>query len=348
MGERTLIEWTKDPDTGTPGNTYNPWQGCKKVSPGCKWCYMHRDKQRYGKDPSVVVRSKDPTFYAPLNKWKTPTRVFCASWSDFFIKEADAWRPEAWEIIRKTKHLYLILTKRPERIVECLPKDWSIGAYPNVWFGTTVEEQAVAEPRITALLSVEAMAYFLSCEPLLSDIQLKPEWLPCRYCCGVGTHFDAEGDESSGPCSCGGVDRKSRVTPDGLRCWRCGCHVPRALRYCENCKARQHRPMIDWIIGGGESGGHEESRPSHPNWFRGLRDVARRHGVPYFFKQYGTWRVRRVGEPLPADYQEVDDGAGNKVLMMPTSVALNGRELDGRFHDGLLGKRQGFYIPCAP
>jgi hypothetical protein len=36
MGEKSMIEWTQ--------NTWNPWQGCHKVSPGCKFCYMYRDK----------------------------------------------------------------------------------------------------------------------------------------------------------------------------------------------------------------------------------------------------------------------------------------------------------------
>jgi protein gp37 len=83
MGEKSAIEWTQ--------NTWNPWQGCHKVSPGCKFCYMYRDKERYGQDPKIVVRSKPPTFNAPL-KWKEPALVFTCSWSDWFVEEADDWR----------------------------------------------------------------------------------------------------------------------------------------------------------------------------------------------------------------------------------------------------------------
>src|SRR3990167_11527130 len=108
MSDKTHINWTEA--------TWNPWHGCIKVSPGCKNCYMYREKNRYGQDPAVVVRSKPATFNAPL-KWKEPARVFTCSWSDFFIKQADPWRDEAWDIIYQTPHLtYLILTKRPERI----------------------------------------------------------------------------------------------------------------------------------------------------------------------------------------------------------------------------------------
>ena len=74
MGKNSEIEWTND--------TWNPWQGCHKVSDGCKNCYMYRDKKRYGKDPMTVVRSKQPTFDAPLKRLKGPL-VFTCSWSDF-------------------------------------------------------------------------------------------------------------------------------------------------------------------------------------------------------------------------------------------------------------------------
>src|ERR1700761_9152752 len=115
MGETTGIQWTN--------KSWNPWQGCRKVSAGCKFCYMFREKEKYGQNGSRIVRSKT-TFTAPL-KWKDPSLVFTCSWSDFFIEEADEWRQEAWDIIKATPHLtYQILTKRPERIGMCLPADW--------------------------------------------------------------------------------------------------------------------------------------------------------------------------------------------------------------------------------
>src|SRR3990172_778380 len=124
MGKITGISWTDA--------TYNPWYGCLKVSPGCKQCYMYRDMERYGKDPKVVTRAKPATFNSPL-KWTEPQRVFTCSWSDYFIEQADEWRDEAWDIIRRTPHLtYQILTKRPENIFDRLPADWGNG-WPNVF-----------------------------------------------------------------------------------------------------------------------------------------------------------------------------------------------------------------------
>jgi len=161
MGKNSAIEWTD--------HTWNPWQGCKKVSEGCQNCYMFRDMIRYGNNPNLIIRSTT-TFDAPL-KWKEPAKVFVCSWSDFFIEEADGWRGEAWEIIRKTPHLtYQILTKRPERMQKCMPDDWGMG-WPNVWLGVTVENQDAVR-RVALLKQVPAKVHFISCEPLLSEIDL--------------------------------------------------------------------------------------------------------------------------------------------------------------------------------
>jgi len=161
MGKNSKVSWTN--------HTWNPWQGCEKVSAGCKHCYMFRDKVRYGQDPNVVIRSKLATFNKPMT-WKDPAMVFVCSWSDFFIEEADAWRDDAWEIIRNSPQLiFQILTKRPERIIECLPSDWGNG-YSNVWMGVTAENQEMADLRIPILLTIPAVKRFLSCEPLLGEI----------------------------------------------------------------------------------------------------------------------------------------------------------------------------------
>jgi protein gp37 len=170
MGYKTSIEWTN--------RTWNPWVGCHPVSEGCKRCYMFRDMRRYGQTPDVVRRTKDPTFYSPL-KWEDPSFIFTCSWSDFFIEEADAWRDEAWEIIHRTpQHTYQILTKRPERIVECLPDNWldETDISSHVWLGVTAENQRMLDIRWPHLESAGwwfgVPVLFLSLEPLLGPIDL--------------------------------------------------------------------------------------------------------------------------------------------------------------------------------
>lgn len=165
MGQNSNIEWTK--------HTWNPWHGCKKVSDGCKYCYMYRDKDRYGLDPTIVVRSNTSTFNKPISWDKNdPGFVFTCSWSDFFIEEADKWRDDAWDIIRRTPNLtYQILTKRPERIMHCLPPDWGYG-YANVWLGVSVENNKEVR-RIKELIRVPAKIRFVSAEPLLENVDLQ-------------------------------------------------------------------------------------------------------------------------------------------------------------------------------
>lgn len=167
---KTSIQWTNG------GYTWNPWQGCQKVSPGCDNCYMFRDKKRFGQNPEIVVRSKTSTFNRPL-RWNSDAEkagrvdlVFLASWADFFSKEADEWRAEAWAIIKRCPNLiFQILTKRHGRIADHLPEDWGEG-YPNVWLGVSAEDATWWNRRVPELLSVPAQVHFVSYEPALGSI----------------------------------------------------------------------------------------------------------------------------------------------------------------------------------
>jgi protein gp37 len=202
MGDKTGIEWTN--------HTWNPWQGCHRVSAGCARCYMYSEKRRYGQDPTVVRRSKRETFNAPL-RWKEPPLVFTCSWSDFFIADADAWRQEAWDIIRRTPHLvYQILTKRPERIHDHLPDDWGEG-WANVWLGVTVETGAHLS-RVMMLKEIHAVLRFVSYEPAIGPVEFRP------YLKHSGIDWLVAGCES-GPG--GSLGRPTH--PDWLRSARDGC-----------------------------------------------------------------------------------------------------------------------------
>ena len=160
MGLRTSISWCD--------SSWNPFIGCKKLSPGCQQCYMFRDQERYGNDPKLIRRAKSATFNAPL-KWKDPAKVFTCSWSDFFIEEADDWRDEAWDVISRTPHLsYQILTKRPENILSRLPENWGSG-WPNVWLGVSVETQEYTR-MIEFLTQIDAAVRFISYEPALGPV----------------------------------------------------------------------------------------------------------------------------------------------------------------------------------
>jgi len=168
----------KDSKIGWTNDTWNPWQGCNKISEACEHCYIGPDIRR--RDASLnpfsgPIRSKS-TWKAPI-KWNRDAeksadrpRVFTSSLSDFFHPTADEWRPEAWEIIRSCENLdWLILTKRPELVTDRLPEDWGSG-YRNVWLGVTVEMQKYLN-RIDILSEIPAALRFVSAEPLLEPIR---------------------------------------------------------------------------------------------------------------------------------------------------------------------------------
>lgn len=149
-------------------STWNCWIGCHKKSPGCLNCYGERWGKRSGRDFSVVARTRPATFNSPLH-WQEPRRIFSCSLSDFFIEEADPWRDEAWEIIRKTPHhTYMLLTKREERMASCFPPDWPLD---NVELGVSVETQDYVY-RLDALAESGAKRIFVSAEPLLGYLDL--------------------------------------------------------------------------------------------------------------------------------------------------------------------------------
>ncbi len=90
-------------------------------------------------------------------------------------KDLDSQRARLWELISATPSLdWLLLTKRPQKIAALVP--WQKTWPQNVWIGATVEHQRLAASRIEALLSAPAAVHFLSCEPLLSSLDLRP-WL---------------------------------------------------------------------------------------------------------------------------------------------------------------------------
>lgn len=171
MGLKTGIEWTD--------HTWNPWQGCTMVSPTCTNCYMFSGMKRFGRDPETVVRSAPRTFQFPLQKIRhgrfaidSGQRVFVCSWSDFFHQAADDWRNDAWDIIRTRDDVtFQLVTKRPERIAECLPANWP-EAFRNVWMLITAENQKYLDERFPYLDRLDVIRG-LSLEPLLGPIDLR-------------------------------------------------------------------------------------------------------------------------------------------------------------------------------
>lgn len=85
-------------------------------------------------------------------------------------------RARLFELIAATPSLdWLMLTKRPENLKDMLPTIWQTDAMPpNVWLGTSIENQQAADERIPHLLSVPAAVRGLVMEPR-EVVDLRPK-----------------------------------------------------------------------------------------------------------------------------------------------------------------------------
>ena len=157
---------------------WNPWHGCHRCSPGCMNCYVYHQDSYRDRDSSKVVRNKT-YFDLPLKKnrrgeYKVTSGTTLASCftSDFFIEEADGWRGEAWDMIRKRSDVYfLIPTKRIARFSQCVPEDWGDG-WDNVVIAVSCENQEMADKRIPFLLEAKIKHRLLFISPILEYVEL--------------------------------------------------------------------------------------------------------------------------------------------------------------------------------
>lgn len=158
---------------------WNPWHGCKKLSDGCKHCYVYRGDSKRGIDSSIITKTK--SFDLPVQKkrngeYKIPggALVYTCFTSDFFLDETDEWRKEAWEMIKIRSDLrFLIITKRIDRLSISLPDDWNDG-YDNVTICCTIENQDRADYRMPLYMKAPVKHKIIICEPLLGPVDLRP------------------------------------------------------------------------------------------------------------------------------------------------------------------------------
>ncbi len=184
----TDIQWTwrrLSDGTWIKGYSFNPWWGCLKVSEECQNCYALDIAHHYGHRVWGPAANTPRRLFGEKH-WQEPLAwnrqaekqghrrsVFCASMADVFEEhpQLDGERLRLWDLIAKTPWLnWLLLTKRPERVLKMAP--WSSPWPDNVWVGTSVGLQKRAEERLPFLLEIPAVVRFLSCEPLLGPLNL--------------------------------------------------------------------------------------------------------------------------------------------------------------------------------
>ena len=158
---------------------WNPWHGCHKISPGCAHCYVYRRDESVGKDASVVTKTAD--YDLPLKKNRAGEyklrpeegTVYACMTSDFFLEDADEWRPGCWDMIRERTDLrFHIITKRIDRFAQCIPPDWGDG-WDHVTICSTCENQDRTDYRLPILLSLPIRCREGIAEPMLGAIDME-------------------------------------------------------------------------------------------------------------------------------------------------------------------------------
>jgi protein gp37 len=268
----SAIEWTT--------HTFNPWWGCSKVSPGCDNCYAERDSQRFAPGLWGVTASRrlfQSQHFDEVLRWDRAAlkagvrhRVFCASMADVFDNHplvANA-RDQLWSLIEATPNLdWLLLTKRIGNVRTMYRPGWLKSPPANVWLGISVINQVEADRDIPKLLEAPASVRFLSCEPLLGEIDLLPfKKGQCPSCAGDGDVLDQ--------------DAIGEMPADTPLCDRS------MMMPCEDCRGTGEwpdNPGLDWVICGGESGAN--ARFMDYDWAFRIASACQEMGIAFFMKQ---------------------------------------------------------------
>lgn len=272
MGDNTLIEWAT--------HTFNGWIGCTAVSPACDHCYAEQlATTRLGVQwgPHAQRRRTTPRNWTRPLAWNRKAqaagerhRVFSASLADWMDNAVPIdWLTDLLELVRVCDALdWLLLTKRPQLILRRLEQ---------------ARQDAMAR-------GMPQLAKWLG------------DWLdgdaPHQVWLGTTTENQTQLEV-----------RAPHLLASPARIHFLSCEpLLDALRIPDHWLI-QHHPgsaRIDWIIAGGESGPH--ARPSHPDWYRRLRDQCESLDVPFFFKQWGEWSPTHPDWPRATGIALADDG----------------------------------------
>ncbi len=286
MSENTKIEWCD--------HTFNPWEGCQKVGPGCDNCYAETRNARFAGGQAINWGPGAPRRRTSASNWAKPKawnaahaeffaqhgrrqRVFCASLGDWADNAVPIeWLVDMLEMVRLTPNLdWLLLTKRIGIVSQRLQQahafilgNWpSIDAQPlSQWLTNWLEGDCPPAnvwlgTTITSQPEADRDITKLLAVPAAKRfLSMEPLLGQVDLDTIHNTNF-GEGQPYLHPL----IGRVS----DG---------------HGDSCNA----PSIDWVIVGGESG--PGARPMHPDWSSSLRDQCVAAGVPFLFKQWGEWK----------------------------------------------------------
>lgn len=160
---------------------WNPWRGCHKCSEGCKFCYIHKGDKKRGIDTDHIVKTEK--FTVPIDRYKRGDKkgeykiksgetVYVCFSSDFLLEDADPWREECFSMIKERHDVpFLFLTKRIDRLMNCIPSDWGNG-YENVTIGCTVENQKVVDYKLSIFDTLPIKHKNIILQPLIEKVDI--------------------------------------------------------------------------------------------------------------------------------------------------------------------------------
>lgn len=284
--ENSKIEWTD--------HTFNPWEGCDKVGPGCDNCYAETRNSRFNGGQAINWGPSAPRRRTSASNWNKPLkwdaayrlqksawdtfkaenpaltdqamidagfikpvrpRVFCASLADVFDnKVPDQWRSDLLRLIEQTPNL-----------------DWLV-----------LTKRIGNVKRMLANINVERLPSNVWLGATIVNQQEADRDIPKLL------DVDARIRFLSMEPLLGAVDLKlSRPARDDDRQDLDG--------YCDTI-ITQTGTGLHWIIVGGESG--TNARPMHPDWARDIMKQCAKAGTPFLFKQWGEHndQMIRVGK----------------------------------------------------
>lgn len=346
MADRTEIAWCD--------STFNPWEGCTKVGPGCDHCYAEARNARFGGGtagnwgPGAPRRRTTEAYWRQPLQWNREAfyecatcgwrghtkygpavcceeparvvrrRVFCASLADVFDNEVDPqWRADLFELICATPNLdWLLLTKRIGNVRSMVPSTWNESEFHRDGWPPNVWLGATIVNQEELARDVAKLLAIPSAARFLSiEPLLGPIDLRCVRAPGFCPPYEPL---------------------DALRPNRCIQHAP---GHClGGCPWRM--VGVDWVVVGGESG--HGARPMHPDWARALRDQCAAAGVPFLFKQWGEWAPQGDDDRIDKHPFGMFAGAsffpdkvviGGSAPMHRRGKKAAGRQLDGALHN---------------
>lgn len=272
MAQNSDIEWTD--------HTFNPWEGCQKVSPGCDHCYAEARNARFGGGiainwgPGATRRRTSAANWRKPLQWNAnhaaffaehgrPQRVFCASLADVFDNSVpDSWRSDLFDLIARTPNLdWLLLTKRIGNVMHLLRRLTPTGDRED---GLSRAEG-----------STEHWGHCVA-HDWLAGMPPRNVWIGAT----IVNQEEADRDVPkllAVPARVRFLSMEPLLGPVTLQ-----------PNWLDGEWEQGVFPAIDWVIAGGESG--HGARPMHPEWVRSLRNQCAGTGVPFLFKQWGEWK----------------------------------------------------------